>query len=87
MGRTRQQMIDAKGMVAVGTPALTPQAVHTAKIELIAQPQFVRTIIAVATRTVTTDMPVASPLNSEGWPLTVIFVAGVTLYSLAACVA
>jgi len=35
----------------------------------------------------TTDMPVARPSSCEGRPLTVIFVAGVTLYSLAACVA
>lgn len=35
----------------------------------------------------TTDIPVASPSNRDGWPFTMIFVAGVTLYSFAACVA
>ena len=35
----------------------------------------------------TTSIPVARPLNWAGCPLTVIFVAGVTLNSLAACVA
>ena len=34
-----------------------------------------------------TSMPVARPLSCDGWPLTVILVAGVTLYSLAECVA
>lgn len=33
-----------------------------------------------------TSIPVAKVLSVPGWPFTVIFVAGVTLYSLAACV-
>jgi hypothetical protein len=37
----RQYVIDTKLMVAIGTPALTPQAVGTAKIKLVPQPRFV----------------------------------------------
>jgi hypothetical protein len=49
-------MINAKVIIPVREPALSAQAIDTAKVKLVPQPRFIRPIILVSLGTVTTHM-------------------------------
>jgi hypothetical protein len=50
--RSRANMVDAEGTVAIRTPNLSPKTIDATKAELVSQPRLERLVVRVAQRPV-----------------------------------